>query len=44
MEKTCKTCTNLCNKREKVEGCERYKGEVQEMLREIDKKLKVEIC
>lgn len=34
MEKTCKTCINLCNKRGEV--CENYKGEVQEMLREID--------
>ena len=35
MEKTCKTCTNLCNKRGEV--CNLYKGEVQEMLKEIDK-------
>ena len=34
MEKTCKTCINLCNKRGEV--CDLYKGEVQEMLREID--------
>lgn len=38
MEKTCKTCINLCNKSGEV--CNLYKGEVQEMLREIDKKLK----
>ena len=41
MKKTCKTCINLCNKRGEV--CNLYKGEVQEMLREIDKKLKEEI-
>jgi len=37
-KKTCKTCINLCNKRGEVCGklCENYKGEVQEMLREID--------
>ena len=35
MEKTCKTCMNLCNKRGEV--CNLYKGEVQEMLKEIDK-------
>ena len=34
MEKTCKTCINLCNKRGEV--CQLYKGEVQEMLKEID--------
>ena len=38
MEKTCKTCINLCNKRGEV--CNLYKGEVQELLKEIDKKLK----
>lgn len=43
MEKTCKTCINLCNKRGEVKVCDRYKGEVQEMLREIDKKLQEEI-
>ena len=37
MKKTCKTCINLCNKRGEV--CKHYKGEVQEMLREIDKLL-----
>ena len=42
IEKTCKTCINLCNKRGEVEGCDRYKGEVQEMIKEIDKKLTVE--
>ena len=42
MEKTCKTCINLCNKRGEVEGCDRYKGKVQEMLKEIDEKLTVE--
>lgn len=40
MEKTCKTCINLCNK--KGEVCNLYKGEVQEMIKEIDKKLTVE--
>lgn len=40
MKKTCKTCINLCNKRGEV--CDLYKGEVQEMLKEIDKKLTVE--
>ncbi len=40
MEKTCKTCINLCNKRGKV--CKHYKGEVQEMMKEIDRKLTVE--
>ena len=40
IEKNCKTCINLCNKRGEV--CNKYKGEVQEMLREIDKKLTVE--
>ena len=42
MEKTCKTCINLCNKRGEVERCDRHRSEVQEMLREIDKKLTVE--
>ena len=40
IEKTCKTCINLCNK--KGEVCNKYKGEVQEMIKEIDKKLTVE--
>lgn len=40
MEKTCKTCINLCNKRGEV--CKHYKGEVQEMIKEIDEKLTVE--
>ena len=40
MKKTCKTCINLCNKR--GEACNLYKGEVQEMIKEIDKKLTVE--
>ena len=40
MNKTCKTCINLCNK--KGEVCNLYKGEVQEMLKEIDEKLTVE--
>lgn len=40
MKKTCKTCINLCNKRGEV--CDLYKGEVQEMLREIDRKLPIE--
>ena len=40
MEKICKTCINLCNKRGEV--CNLYKGEVQEILKEIDKKLTVE--
>ena len=40
MEKTCKTCINLCNKRGEV--CNLYKGEVQGMLREIDRKLPIE--
>jgi hypothetical protein len=31
---------NLCNKRGEV--CNLYKGEVQEMIKEIDKKLTVE--
>lgn len=39
MEKNCKTCINLCNKRGEVQDCERYKGEVQELLKEIDKLL-----
>lgn len=43
MKKTCKTCINLCNKRGEAEGCNRYKGKVQELLKEIDKKLKEEI-
>ena len=38
MEKTCKTCINLCNKRGEV--CKHYKGEVQEMMKDIDKLLK----
>lgn len=42
MKKTCKTCINLCNKRGEVEGCKNHRSEVQEMLREIDKKLTVE--
>ena len=42
MEKTCKTCTNLCNKRGEVEQCKNHRSEVQEMLRKIDKKLTVE--
>ena len=42
MKNTCKTCINLCNKRGEVKGCDRYKGEVQEMIKEIDKKLTVE--
>ena len=42
MEKTCKTCINLCNKRGKVEGCDRHRSEVQEMIKEIDRKLTVE--
>ena len=42
MKKNCKTCINLCNKRGEVEGCNRYKGEVQEMLKEIDRKLPIE--
>lgn len=37
MEKTCKTCINLRNKRGEV--CNLYKGKVQEMLKEIDKLL-----
>ena len=40
IEKTCKTCINLCNK--KGEVCNKYKGEVQEMIKEIDKNLTVE--
>ena len=40
MEKICKTCINLCNKRGEV--CNLYKGEVQEMIKEIDRKLTVE--
>lgn len=40
IEKICKTCINLCNKRGEVEGCDRYKGEVQEMIKEIDKLIK----
>ena len=40
IEKTCKTCINLCNKRGEV--CNKYKGEVQEMIKEIDRKLTVE--
>lgn len=40
MKKTCKTCINLCNKRGEI--CDLYKGEVQEMIKEIDKKLTVE--
>lgn len=40
IEKTCKTCINLCNK--KGEVCNLYKGEVQGMLKKIDKKLTVE--
>ena len=43
MEKTCKTCINLCNKRGEVEGRKNHRSEVQEMLKEIDKKLKEEI-
>ena len=39
MEKTCKTCINLCNKRGEVEQCKNHRSEVQEMLKEIDKKL-----
>ena len=39
MEKTCKTCINLCNKRGEVEGCKNHRSEVQEMIREIDKLL-----
>ena len=42
MEKTCKTCTNLCNKRGEVEQCKNHRSEAHEMLREIDKKLTVE--
>jgi hypothetical protein len=42
MEKTCKTCINLCNKRGEVEGCRKHRSEVQEMIKEIDKKLTVE--
>ena len=41
MKNTCKTCINLCNKKGEVEGCDRYKGEVQEMIKEIDEKLTV---
>ena len=37
MEKTCKTCINLCNKRGEVEGCDRHRSEVQEMIKKIDK-------
>lgn len=37
IEKTCKTCINLCNKRGEV--CNKYKGEVQEMLKKIDRLL-----
>lgn len=37
MEKTCKTCINLCNKRGEV--CDLYKGEVQKLLKEIDRLL-----
>lgn len=37
MNKTCKTCINLCNKRGEVEQCKNYRSEVQEMLKEIDK-------
>ena len=40
MEKTCKTCINLCNKRGEVEGWDRHRSEVQEMLKELDKLLK----
>lgn len=42
IEKTCKTCINLCNKSGEVEQCKNHRSEVQEMLREIDKKLTVE--
>ena len=37
MNKTCKTCINLCNKRGEVEGCKNHRSEVQEMIKEIDK-------
>ena len=40
MENTCKTCINLCNKRGEV--CDLYKGEVQEMMKKIDRKLPIE--
>lgn len=42
IEKTCKTCINLCNKRGEVEQFKNHRSEVQGMLREIDKKLTVE--
>ena len=37
MKKNCKICINLCNKRGEV--CNLYKGEVQELMKEIDKLL-----
>lgn len=39
MEKTCKTCMNVCNERGKIEGCKKHRSEVQEMIKEIDRKL-----
>ena len=41
MEKTCKTCINLCNKRGEV--CDLYRSEVQEMIKNIDKLLEENI-
>ena len=43
MEETCKTCINLCNKKEEGKVCDFYKGEVKELMKEIDKKLEEEI-
>lgn len=42
IEKNCKTCINLCNKRGEVEQCKNHRSEVQEMIKEIDRKLTVE--
>ena len=42
MEKTCKTCINLCNKRGEVEQCNNHRSEVQEIIKEIDRKLPIE--
>jgi N-methylhydantoinase B/oxoprolinase/acetone carboxylase alpha subunit len=33
---------NICNERGKIEGCKKHRSEVQEMIKEIDKKLTVE--
>ncbi len=42
-KKICRNCSNVCDKRGKVEGCKKHRSEVQEMIKNINKLLEENI-